>query len=84
MLDESAADFEQAVRVSSLGYFLNTKHVGPAMAERGIRGSIVCTSSSNAWSGTAGTIAYAFHKGGVNNFGAARRGREGPRARASC
>jgi NAD(P)-dependent dehydrogenase (short-subunit alcohol dehydrogenase family) len=68
VLDESAADFERAVRVSSLGYFLNTKHVGRAMAERGIKGSIVCISSSNGWSGTAGVIAYAFHKGGVNNF----------------
>src|SRR5205823_12969594 len=38
------------------------------MAERGIRGSIVAISSSNGWSGTAGVIAYAFHKGGVNNF----------------
>jgi NAD(P)-dependent dehydrogenase (short-subunit alcohol dehydrogenase family) len=68
VLDEDAADFERAVRVSSLGYFLNTKHVGRAMAERGIRGSIVCISSSNGWSGTAGVIAYAFNKGGVNNF----------------
>ncbi len=68
VLDETAADFERAVRVTALGYFLNTKHVGRAMAERGIRGSIVCISSSNGWSGTAGIIAYAFHKGGVNNF----------------
>jgi NAD(P)-dependent dehydrogenase (short-subunit alcohol dehydrogenase family) len=68
VLDETAADFERAVRVSSLGYFLNTKHVGRAMAQRGIRGSIVCMSSSNGWNGSAGVIAYAFHKGGVNNF----------------
>jgi NAD(P)-dependent dehydrogenase (short-subunit alcohol dehydrogenase family) len=68
VLDETAANFERAVRVSSLGYFLNTKHVGRSMAERGIKGSIVCISSSNGWSGTAGVIAYAFHKGGVNNF----------------
>jgi NAD(P)-dependent dehydrogenase (short-subunit alcohol dehydrogenase family) len=68
VLDETAADFERAVRVSALGIFLNTKHVGRAMAERGIRGSIVCISSSNGWSGTAGVCAYAFHKGGVNNF----------------
>jgi NAD(P)-dependent dehydrogenase (short-subunit alcohol dehydrogenase family) len=68
VLDETAANFERAVRVTALGYFLNTKHVGRAMAERGIRGSIVCISSSNGWSGTAGIIAYAFHKGGVNNF----------------
>ena len=68
VLDETAEDFERAVRVSSLGYFLNTKHVGRAMAERGIKGSIVCISSSNGWNGSAGVIAYAFHKGGVNNF----------------
>jgi NAD(P)-dependent dehydrogenase (short-subunit alcohol dehydrogenase family) len=68
VLDETAADFERAVRVSSLGCFLNTKHAGRAMAARGIKGSIVCISSSNGWSGTAGIIAYAFHKGGVNNF----------------
>lgn len=68
VLDETAEAFERAVRVSSLGYFLNTKHVGRAMAERGIRGSIVCMSSSNGWNGSAGVIAYAFHKGGVNNF----------------
>jgi NAD(P)-dependent dehydrogenase (short-subunit alcohol dehydrogenase family) len=68
VLDETAENFERAVRVSALGYFLNTKHVGRSMAERGIKGSIVCISSSNGWSGTAGIIAYAFHKGGVNNF----------------
>jgi NAD(P)-dependent dehydrogenase (short-subunit alcohol dehydrogenase family) len=68
LLDETAENFERAVRVSSLGYFLNAKHVGRSMAERGIKGSIVCISSSNGCSGTAGIIAYAFHKGGVNNF----------------
>jgi NAD(P)-dependent dehydrogenase (short-subunit alcohol dehydrogenase family) len=68
VLDESAEAFERAVRVSSLGCFLNTKHVARSMAERGIRGSIVCVSSSNGWNGSAGVIAYAFHKGGVNNF----------------
>ncbi len=68
VLDESAEFFERAVRVSALGYFLNTKHVGRAMAERGIKGSIVCISSSNGWTSSAGIIAYAFNKGGVNNF----------------
>ncbi len=68
VLDETAEAFERAVRVSALGTFLNTKHAGRAMAERGIKGSIVCISSSNGWSGTAGVCAYAFHKGGVNNF----------------
>lgn len=68
VLDETAESFERAVRVSSLGYFLNTKHVARSMCERGIKGSIVCVSSSNGWSGSAGVIAYAFNKGGVNNF----------------
>jgi NAD(P)-dependent dehydrogenase (short-subunit alcohol dehydrogenase family) len=68
VLDESAEFFEKAVRVAALGNFLNTKHAGRYMAEHGIRGSIVAVSSSNGWSGSAGVIAYAFHKGGVNNF----------------
>lgn len=68
VLDESADYFHRAVTVAAMGNFLNTKHVGRHMAERGIRGSIVAISSSNGWSGSAGVIAYAFHKGGVNNF----------------
>ncbi|MQA08736.1 MAG: SDR family oxidoreductase [Pseudonocardiaceae bacterium] len=68
ILDESIEFFTDAVRVAALGNFLNTKHAGRHMAERGIRGSIVAISSSNGWSGSAGVIAYAFHKGGVNNF----------------
>jgi NAD(P)-dependent dehydrogenase (short-subunit alcohol dehydrogenase family) len=68
VLDETADGFKQAVLVSAMGTFLNTKYVGIAMAERQIKGSIVCVSSSNGWSGTAGVCAYAFHKGGVNNF----------------
>ncbi|NIJ11006.1 NAD(P)-dependent dehydrogenase (short-subunit alcohol dehydrogenase family) [Saccharomonospora amisosensis] len=68
VLDESAEFFSRAVQVAAMGNFLNTKYVGRHMAERGIRGSIVAISSSNGWSGTAGVIAYAFHKGGVNNF----------------
>jgi NAD(P)-dependent dehydrogenase (short-subunit alcohol dehydrogenase family) len=68
VLDESTEFFRRAVEVAGLGNFLNTKHVARHMAERGIRGSIVAVSSSNGWSGSAGVIAYAFHKGGVNNF----------------
>ncbi|WP_199432646.1 SDR family NAD(P)-dependent oxidoreductase [Qaidamihabitans albus] len=68
VLDESAEFFGRAVQVAAMGNFLNTKYVGRHMAERGIRGSIVAISSSNGWSGSAGVIAYAFHKGGVNNF----------------
>ena len=68
VLDESTEFFDRAVRVAALGNFLNTKYAGRYMAEHGIRGSIVAISSSNGWSGSAGVIAYAFHKGGVNNF----------------
>src|SRR5215468_7766689 len=68
VLDESTEYFRNALLVAGLGNFLNTKYVGRAMAERGIKGSIVCISSSNGWNGSAGVIAYAFHKGGVNNF----------------
>ena len=68
VLDETAEAFQRAVVVSAMGNFLNTKHVGRAMAQRGIKGSIVCISSSNGWNGSAGVCAYAFHKGGVNNF----------------
>ena len=68
VLDESAEFFKRAVEVAAMGNFLFTKHVGRHLAERGTRGSVVAISSSNGWSGTAGVIAYAFHKGGVNNF----------------
>jgi NAD(P)-dependent dehydrogenase (short-subunit alcohol dehydrogenase family) len=68
VLDESVEYFTRAVLVAALGNFLNTKHVARSMCERGIRGSIVCISSSNGWTATPGVIAYAFHKGGVNNF----------------
>jgi len=68
VLDESAEGFAKAVLVSGLGTFLYTKHVGRSMCERGVRGSIVCISSSHGWSASPGVAAYAFHKGGVNNF----------------
>jgi len=65
VLDESSEYFTRAVLVAALGNFLNTKHVARSMCERGIRGSIVCISSSNGWTASPGVIAYAFHKGGV-------------------
>jgi len=68
VLDESTEAFTRAVLVAAVGNFLNTKHVARSMCERGIRGSIVCISSSNGWTASPGVIAYAFHKGGVNNF----------------
>jgi NAD(P)-dependent dehydrogenase (short-subunit alcohol dehydrogenase family) len=68
VLDETEEGFRRAVLVSAMGTFLNTKWVGRSMAERGVKGSIVCISSSNGWNGSAGVCAYAFHKGGVNNF----------------
>jgi NAD(P)-dependent dehydrogenase (short-subunit alcohol dehydrogenase family) len=68
ILEERLEDFNRAVRVAGAGSFLNTKHVAISMIERGIKGSIVCILSSNAWQGAPGVIAYAFHKGGLANF----------------
>lgn len=68
VLDETLENFNRAVDVAAAGNFLNTKHVATSMIERGIKGSVVCVLSSNAWQGCPGVIAYAFHKGGVANF----------------
>jgi NAD(P)-dependent dehydrogenase (short-subunit alcohol dehydrogenase family) len=68
VLDASAETFARAVLVAGLGNFLYTKHVARSMCERGIRGSIVCISSSHGWSASPGFVAYSFQKGGVNNF----------------
>jgi NAD(P)-dependent dehydrogenase (short-subunit alcohol dehydrogenase family) len=68
LLDESTEYFTRAVMVAALGNFLNSKWVARSMIERGIRGSIVCISSSHGWAASPGVIAYCFHKGGVNNF----------------
>ncbi len=68
ILEERLEDFNRAINVAAAGSFLNTKHVAISMIERGIRGSIVCILSSNAWQGAPGVIAYAFHKGGLANF----------------
>ncbi|MGH8981310.1 MAG: SDR family NAD(P)-dependent oxidoreductase [Acidimicrobiales bacterium] len=68
VLDETAENFARAVLVSGLGTFLYVKHVARSMCERQVRGAIVCISSSHGWSASPGVAAYAFHKGGVNNF----------------
>ena len=68
VMDESTEYFTKAVMTAALGNFLNTKYVARSMCERGIRGSIVCISSSHGWSASPGVTSYAFHKGGVNNF----------------
>jgi len=68
VMDESTEYFTKAVMTAALGNFLNTKHVARSMCERGIRGSIVCISSSHGWTASPGVTSYAFHKGGVNNF----------------
>jgi NAD(P)-dependent dehydrogenase (short-subunit alcohol dehydrogenase family) len=68
VLDETAEHFSRALLVSGLGNLLNTKYVARSMCERGIRGSVVCISSSSGWTASPGYIAYSFHKGGVNNF----------------
>ena len=68
VLDEDPEAFARSLLVTGLGHMLFTKHVARSMCERGIRGSIVCISSSHGWSCSPGVIAYCFNKGGVNNF----------------
>ena len=68
VLDETAERFSRSLLVSGLGNLLNTKYVARSMAERGIRGSIVCISSSSGWTASPGYISYSYQKGGVNNF----------------
>ncbi len=59
--------YERQVRVITSGNFLNTKYVAHSMIDRGIRGSIICTLSTAAWSGT-GSVGYCTGKGGIVNF----------------
>ncbi len=68
ILEEDLASFNRAITIAVNGNFLYTKHAALAMAERGIKGSIVSILSSNAWQGAPGFIAYATHKGGLANF----------------
>jgi len=67
ILEYPLSDFERQVRVNLTGNFLNTKHVAFSMIDRKIRGSIICTLSTAAWSGTS-SVAYSTAKGGVVNF----------------
>ena len=78
VLDETAEAFHRAVTVSSMGTFLNTKHVGRSMAERGVKGSIVCISSSNGWNGSAGVMRVRVPQGRREQLRPRRR--DGPRA----
>ena len=67
VLEYPLADYERQCRVILTGNFLNTRYVAKSMIERGIRGSIISTLSTAAWSGT-GSIGYCAAKGGVVNF----------------
>ena len=67
VLEFPLEDYERQCRVILTGNFLNTRYVAKSMIERGIRGSIICTLSTAAWSGT-GSIGYCTAKGGVVNF----------------
>ena len=67
VLEFPLADYERQVRVILTGNFLNTRYVAHSMIERGIHGSIICTLSTAAWSGT-GSVGYCTAKGGVVNF----------------
>lgn len=68
VLDENLGYFNRAVTIAAAGNFLNTKYVATSMIERAIKGSVVSIISSSGWQGNPGSIAYAFHKGGLINF----------------
>ena len=63
--DEWSAIFQ----LNLTGYFLMAQAVGRQMIERGIRGSIVMTSSTCSWAAMGrGNFAYSISKAGVNQL----------------
>lgn len=68
LLEENVTQYNRAIEVAAAGNLLNTQYAAKVMIEQEIRGSIVCIVSSSGWHGMPGSIAYAFHKGGVINF----------------
>lgn len=67
LLDQSAADWAEILRINLIGPFLAIKHAAPAMAARG-RGSIICTASVAGLRSGAGGAAYSASKAGVINL----------------
>ena len=68
VLDYELADFNRQLLVNCTGNFLNTRHVGHAMIDTQVKGSIICVASSAAWTGQPNNIGYCTSKGGIVNF----------------
>ncbi|MFP5330001.1 MAG: SDR family NAD(P)-dependent oxidoreductase [Alphaproteobacteria bacterium] len=67
MFDQSAADWEEILRVNLVGPFLAIKHAAPHIKERG-GGSIICTASVAGLRAGAGGPAYSASKAGLINL----------------
>jgi NAD(P)-dependent dehydrogenase (short-subunit alcohol dehydrogenase family) len=67
LFDQSAADWEEILRVNLIGPWLAIKYAAPHMKQRG-GGSIVCTASVAGIRAGAGGVAYSASKAGVINL----------------
>jgi NAD(P)-dependent dehydrogenase (short-subunit alcohol dehydrogenase family) len=65
MLELTAADWEQILRVNLIGAFLAVKHAALAMLKAGTPGSILCTASVAGLRSGAGGSPYSASKAGV-------------------
>ncbi len=65
ILDGAVADFDRVLSVNLRGTYLMSRLVARHMVERGVRGSIVNMSSTNAVVTIPNQLAYAVSKGGV-------------------
>ena len=66
IFEQSAADWQEILRVNLIGPFLAIRHAAPVMKERG--GSIICTASVAGLRSGAGGPAYSASKAGVINL----------------
>jgi NAD(P)-dependent dehydrogenase (short-subunit alcohol dehydrogenase family) len=67
LFDQSAADWEEILRINLIGPWLAIKYAAPHMKRRG-GGSIVCTASVAGIRAGAGGVAYSASKAGVINL----------------
>ena len=67
LFEQSAADWQEILRVNLIGPFLAIRHAAPHMKERG-GGSIICTASVAGIRAGAGGPAYSASKAGLINL----------------
>jgi NAD(P)-dependent dehydrogenase (short-subunit alcohol dehydrogenase family) len=67
MFEQSAADWDEILRVNLIGPFLAIKYAAPHIKERG-GGSIICTASVAGLRAGAGGAAYSASKAGLINL----------------